>query len=371
MHASLLALAFGDKRCRSATSATLRTAPLPSNSENIRCLHEVELANMTQLPRSPMAPHSSRRAVLRGATLATGVALLPACAAARTAAQSAPAAGSGGSASFAFDDPRANVRAMARFAGDLDPAKQGRVHYSGRAFAVVPGQPVRPIYGIEGIGSTRIEAIADGGYRFLFSEFAIYTDLETGLPLTQWTNPVTNEVVPVWHQRNGPINFALRPDMNAFGAFDAVDAAPAFKLPWVSEGELASFALDVTSQRKNPLDPATWPLESSGETMFLSEHSQYFVDRVALANEALTSLPFHAALQSQKPWHPWMMMGQRDGYVFTRMIANKVDGLDALPAPVAAFARENMAEWTQAPLEWTGAYASAHSIYAKTMSPRQ
>ncbi|MEM7728775.1 MAG: DUF1838 family protein, partial [Pseudomonadota bacterium] len=109
---------------------------------------------------------------------------------------------------------------MARLAGDLDPSGVGRVHYSGRAFGVAPGEPVRPLYGIEGLGSNRIQSMADGTQRFMFAEFAVYTDLETGAPLTQWTNPYTNETLPVWHQRNGPVNFALSPAMNAFGAFD-------------------------------------------------------------------------------------------------------------------------------------------------------
>lgn len=177
----------------------------------------------------------SRRALLKGGALLGGLAALPACASAASSGSLAEAVSSP-TRDFAFDDPATNVRTMARLAGHLDPAKQGVVNYSGRAFAVVPGEPVRAIYGIEGMGSNRIQQMEDGSYRFLFSEFAIYTDLQTGEPLDVWTNPVTGETVDVWHQRNGPINFALRPDMNAFGAFDAVDQASGFYLPWTTVG---------------------------------------------------------------------------------------------------------------------------------------
>lgn len=312
---------------------------------------------------------TQRRDVLGGLTAFAGIAALPACAAAQPAIQPA-SLGNKSSNGFDYNDPAANVRAMARLAGDLDPTKQGRVHYSGRAFAVIPGKPVTPIYGIEGLGSTRNQKMADGSYRFLFNEFAVYTDMKTGEPLKTWKSPLTDETLDVWHQRNGPVNFALRPNMNAFGAFDAVDTAPAFKLPWVVNDDIANFALDVTSNRPNPLNPEEWPMASSGATMHISEHSQYFVDTAKLADESITNLPFHAALQSQKPWHPWMMSGQRDGYVFTRMVARKVPSIKALPEPVARFAQSELSAWIDAPKEWTGGYATAHSIYAKTMNPR-
>ena len=279
-----------------------------------------------------------------------------------------------GSADAAFapfnpSDPAANVRAMARLAGDVEPGQTGRVRYVGRAFGYAPGEPIRPLYGIDGLGSTRIEMQEDGSARFLFSEFAVYTDLETGEPLTEWTNPFTGRTVPVWHQRNGPVNFTLRPDMNAFGAFQATESAPAFRLPWRIENGKATFALDVVSTRPNPLSVEEWPLESSGPEMHVSEHSAYVVEPELLADQSVTSLPFNAALQSLKPWHPWMLMGQRPGRVFARLNATKVAGLSGIDPRAAAFARENLADFIEAPESWTGAYNAAHGIYAATMSP--
>ncbi|MGB6230819.1 MAG: DUF1838 family protein [Litorimonas sp.] len=258
---------------------------------------------------------------------------------------------------------------MARLAGDLDPAKVGRVHYSGRVFGIVPGEPVRALFGIEGMGTNRIQSMDDGTQRFMFSEFAQYTDLDTGEPLDRWTNPWTEQELDVWHQRNGPVNFALSPAMNAFGAFEAVDTAPAFRLPWVEHGDISAFALDVVSNRPNALDPAEWPRESTGETLHISEHSQYFVKTEHLVNPSMTSLPFHAALQSNKPWHPWMMMGTRPGKLYTRMVATKVDGLEALPASVAAYARANLSEFLEPAKTFSRQYRTAYSIYKETMTP--
>ncbi|MGJ3230800.1 MAG: DUF1838 family protein [Oceanicaulis sp.] len=310
----------------------------------------------------PTAAGLSRRALF--STAAAGGAALAFAGAGAVSARRSDFAG------FDPEDPAANVRAMARLAGDLNPLKTGHVRYVGRAFGAAPGEPVRPLYGLDGLGSTRIEMQEDGSARFLFSEFAVYTDLETGEPLTEWTNPFTGRTVPVWHQRNGPVNFTLRPGMNAFGAFEATEDAPGFRLPWRMENAMATFALDVVSTRPNPLSREDWPAESTGPQMHISEHSAYVVEPALLADDSVTSLPFNAALQSLKPWHPWMLMGERPGLVFARLTASKVSGLDAIDPRAAAFARAHMAEFIEAPAEWTGSYRTAHAIYADTQSPQ-
>ncbi len=271
------------------------------------------------------------------------------------------------------DDPAENVRIFTRISSDLDPSRQGRVLYSGKAFGVLEDGSVVPFYGIEGLGSLRAIAHDDGAYRLLFAEFAVYTDLETGLPLRTWRNPVINEDVSVWHQRNGPVNYALDPRKTDMAMFTMVgksaERAKGFRLPWVVDGDSASFRLDTVSKRPNPLDPAKWRRESSGSTMHISEHSQYFLSLADIENRKLTSLPFRGALQSVKPWHPWMLMGHRPGKVLTVMTSRKVGGLDALTPAVAAFAREQLGGFIEAPTTWTGAYVTANALFEKERQP--
>ena len=184
---------------------------------------------------------------------------------------------------------------------------------------------------------------------------------------------MTGRTVDVWPLRNGPVNYAIAPDKAMFGAFARADGASAsgFQLPWDVNGPFATFSLDVVANRKNPLDPATWPLESSGATLPTTEHSQYVMLRRDLENRRLLSLPFHATLQSLKPWQPWMLMGQRPGRIFTRSIARKVEGPEVLSPAVLAFARANLAPWMQAPDKWTGEYVTQQAIYKSTHTPQR
>jgi hypothetical protein len=177
----------------------------------------------------------------------------------------------------------------------------------------------------------------------------LYLDPTTGLPLESWTNPAGRKV-DVWHQRNGPVNYEISPAKAMLGNFARADGqkVEGFQLPWRLHGPFATFALDAVANRKNPLDPKEWPLESSGPTIPTTEHSQYTMLRRDLENKRLLSLPFVAALQSLKPWHPWMMMGQRPGKVFTRMTAHKVAGPQVLPAPLLNYAQKNLAAFPDA-----------------------
>lgn len=301
---------------------------------------------------------SNRRDLLglMAASLATGV---------------VPAASAATTSKLDFTDPRFNVRAFARMSSTLEAGKTGYVRYTGKAFGLNADGITTPFYGIDGIGALKALPQETGAVRFLFAECAIYTDLKTGEPLERWTNPWTNESVAVWHQRNGPVNYEISPGpSDKVGKFDKPGGgAPPFTLPWIVDGDRAMFALDVASKRPNPLDPKLYPKESAGEFLNISEHSQYMVSTADLANDNLPSLKFFGALQSLKPWHPWMMLGQTPGKVFTRMIAQKVTGPDALAGNVRAFAEKHLPQYMKAPEAWTGQYVTAYDLF-KTEFPR-
>lgn len=312
------------------------------------------------MPSSLFDGAFTRRSVMVGASVGAGLAL------AEPSLAQVPAG-----PRLSFDNPRENVRTLTRLSATLAPGGVGYVRYRGRAFGLPAEGAAFPLYDIDGIGALRAIEQPGGVFRFLFSEFALYLDLATGLPLETWKNPITGRTVEVWHQRNGPVNYALDPAKASFGNFArAGDAAPGFQLPWRIIGDRAVFALDVVADRKNPLDPAEWPLESSGPTLPTTEHSQYIVSRADIERRKLPSLPFVATLQSIKPWHPWMLMGQRPGRVFARMVGEKVSGPEVLAPASLAYARKNLSDFMQPPAAWTGEYVTAHAIYKKTRRPQ-
>ncbi len=273
-----------------------------------------------------------------------------------------------------LEEPAFNVRALTRITSSLAPGRVGRVQYIGRCFGVdgLSGR-TRPLYGIEGMGSLRALPMEGDRVRFLFAEFSIYTDLASGEPLREWRNPFNDRMVEVFHNRNGPVNYELDPAKPAFGAFER--AAPAagagFRLDWRLWGDVASFTTDVVAERKNPFDPTSWPLESSGPLLNSSEHSQYFVRLTDLLDESKGEIPFEASLQSLKPWHPWMLMGAAPGRVLTILSARRIGGMADLSPAVAEFTTRELPGFTEPPARWTGEYVTANALYMKSRSPRR
>jgi len=268
-----------------------------------------------------------------------------------------------------WNDPAFNVRAFARLTTSIDPNVTSYILYEGQAFGIDGSGKTTPLYRIEGLGALKTQQGENGAVRFLMAECAMYLALDKNEVLDSWVNPISNRKVDVWHQRNGPVNFEIKPSSPSFGAFTRTGGAQGFLLPWVFDGDRATMTIDTVSNRKNPMTPADWPLESSGETLPTSEHSQYWTSRKDLENPKLDSVPYFAALQSLKPWHPWMMMGQAPGKVFTRMTSRKVKGPQALSAPALAYAQKNLSAYLEAPAEYNGAYVTAQSIYMKGRSP--
>jgi hypothetical protein len=269
-----------------------------------------------------------------------------------------------------LDDPVDSVKAFTRLTASLDPAVETFTRYEGKAFAIDSKGASVPLYGIEGIGALRTLPHENGIIRFMMAECAIYTDLASGAVLTAWRNPLNEQTVEVWHQRNGPVNFEIDPHKASFGAFTRTGtAAPGFQLPWMFDGDEATYALDVIANRKNPMDPKIWKRESPGETLYSSEHSQYWTSRSALEDASLSSIDYRAALQSLKDWHPWMLLGDLRGKIFTRMTSRKVAGISALSPPVRDYAEKHLAAYLTAPKTWTGDYVTAYALYMKERTP--
>ena len=260
---------------------------------------------------------------------------------------------------------------MARLQGSLDGAI-GHVRYTGRSFAVAPGRAVTPLFDLDGTSAVRVIAQPGGVYQFLFTEFAVYLDPATGLPLERWKNPLTGEEVEVWALRNGPINYALDPAKATFGAFNRLGGPPAtgFQLPWQVYGDRAVMSLDSVSSRKNALDPAEWPRESSGPMLESSEHSTYVIALRELQSRS-PWLPFVASLQSLKPWLPWMMMGQAPGRIFTKTVARRSQGIAELAPATRAYVEKHLAAWIEPPATWTGDYQTTFALYKATHTPRK
>ncbi len=107
-----------------------------------------------------------------------------------------------------FRNPVWNRDTYARLQGNLDLGKEKIGWYNGVVLGVVPGEAARPLVRFDGFSVCRLTAVPDG-YRKLLREVVLYRDVRSGQLLEQWTNPWTNEVVPVVNVANDPFNYSI------------------------------------------------------------------------------------------------------------------------------------------------------------------
>ena len=262
-----------------------------------------------------------------------------------------------------------------RFSASSEDGAETMIHYTGVTFGMVEDTKVVPLYGMVGITPTRTYTQPDGSVRLMINEVAMHTDLATGEVIDSWHNPFSEETVDVWHLRNGPLNLALSPKGRAeTGGWKLLlkpGDAPrdGFYVPVVVEGDDLLMVMDGQATRKNPLQPAEWPRESSGSQLIYSEHNTWRAKLSDVTNPRVVSLPFFANWHSIKPWRTWMLMGQRPGRIYNHLRARKIKSLAEVPKPVRTYAEKHFPNFLSAPREWTGAYEDDWTHFKQERKP--
>lgn len=252
--------------------------------------------------------------------------------------------------------PRERLEAYIRANGDTSGAPVA-TWASGRVYAYVPGEKPRALFGLEVLGMSRFEKI-EGGYLRLHREIGFYTDLASGEVLKTWTNPWLKRDVEVIPIQNDPVNRRFTVENTSFSVLES--------------GDDVMFYREVPLRYPNPLDPATYPLNSSGEFYEAIEMFNTFVQRQALADPDQTSVPSTGSWTRFGPWLPWMEMGSREGYLLYHSRSLKPrDGLQALPARLREYVATNYPKYLEAPATFTSPDETSWTFFKKVLDARK
>ena len=267
-----------------------------------------------------------------------------------------------------------NRDAYARLQGDLDFGKEKFAWYRGKVLGVRPGERVRELFGFEGFSMTRLLDNGNGEYLKLLREVGFYTDLKTGQVMENYTNPYTNETVPVVHIANDPFNYKIGPfypEPPSYGGLNTekMPKIP-FILPWqeMPDGNVV-LATDIHLYYPSALQPDQWPRESSGQFNRVSELFRFVIDRNKLANPAVTSLCYTGTWSRITPWLPWMLMGQADGHINYICTMGAYDDMSVVSPSVLEYAKANYPLYFSAPEKWEEPSLSSLERYALEQKP--
>ena len=257
-----------------------------------------------------------------------------------------------------LNSPEGSLMALIRMRGSAD-GREVYADWRTTAWAVVPGQRMRPLFRLDGFNVARMEAQSDGGWRMLSREVAYYRDLTTGEVLKTWKNPFTgldNEVLQVL---NDPVNLQ----------FPAPSAPGARRVNLVPQGPDMVLRQDVPLAYPNPLSPKDYPVESTGETYFASEHFTYYARRADLEGNA-ASVPTHYSWTRIGPWLPWMKMGQQPGFILYVGHGSKLPDAQALDPVVREYTQKNHPQYLKAPQAWSQPNETSWTFYRKQRPPQ-
>ncbi len=323
----------------------------------------------------PPAGMSRRQLIGAGAAATTVLAAGPALATSPKAAsnhgiQDPPGASLTGP-HLDLTTPEGNVEAYARISGDINPAATSHSWYVGRVSGQRLGEAARDLMRIIGMGTVRVLPLEGRrGYLVLRKELGFFVDLETGRVLDRWINPYTNEEVRVDHIANPAINEEVKPYIGASGLYEEVnpETARPFLLDWTAVGDRAITERHVHLWVNNPLDPEVWKRESSGPMIAISDSNVYNVSLADLQNPRLTKVPSQGHWVHQRPWQPWMLMGQQEGFISYNCVTGSADSLDDLPEQTVALAHERFPDFLEGATEVTQAESSL-ARYMRTRKP--
>lgn len=179
------------------------------------------------------------------------------------------------------------------------------------------------LFTLTGMNIARCFQDADGMWYFASRELMYYVDPATGLPQSKWTNPFTNETVPVMHVANNPVQ-------GPFGYSDD---------EWDSGTTvtgLVSFVSDINLFYPNPLfGNESYVPYAPYEQYEGGEYFKYFTPEAALKDPTTASATGETFFTWERTsqWLPWMAMGDRPGYLLYSCTGGAVaDGVAGLPA---------------------------------------
>lgn len=310
----------------------------------------------------------SRRAALFGlGAMMGGTALMGATA---LAPQSATAANS---LNLDFSKPEDNLTAWVKLASSLEDGVETCGFFSGVHYSVIGTQEViQPLFRIQGFGMSRVTRMPDGRYQNLHREVVFYLDLKEDRILEEWDNPFTGETVEVFNTHNDPVNSYYAPMFeqrfgNPEDGFETVSFP--FVLPWEVFGDRAVVSFSVNTRWPSPLPAEQWPREQFGEWYRTSEYFQIHSSLAALNNPDIQKVPYTGAWQKVAPWHPWMLMDNREGGILGITNVFSLDSNADLPPHILAYAEKHYPKFLHAPTEWVEPNMATWETFAKERTP--
>ncbi|MDG1463408.1 MAG: DUF1838 family protein [Gammaproteobacteria bacterium] len=243
---------------------------------------------------------------------------------------------------FDFKNQKDLLNAQVKLRGSLDGAA---VFWfmRGTQYGVVDLEPT-PFYNLCNGSYQRITQIDDDVYQITMLELSYFTDLKTGEPLREFTNPYNGETCQMPEEIFGPNKVGLTleglqpPEQFPFGTltFDG-DLGPAYALGddfWIRE------ETKVRMLSKNP---------AFGDYLY-NEIVNYHGSLKDISDPAIANASATINYHTTSNFRPWMKMGRIVGNLESQATGKKIVSLENFPADYLQLAQQHHPEFISDPI---------------------
>lgn len=206
--------------------------------------------------------------------------------------------------------------------------------WEGSVYAFIPQEKQRKLFNIIGMNVARCLQNNEGRWFLTSRELTFYLDPETNQILERWQNPWTQEVVPVVHVANNPVQ-------NTLGG----------KYPVFVDGKNVTFSLDIPLTYPNVLGKDPKFQDYSPQVLYQAgEFFKFTVpaEEVTDTSKATTN-SFSGAWTRLGPWLPWMKMGDRPGQLVYSATVRKFQSFEKLSPVLQELIRSRLRVYKEAP----------------------
>lgn len=219
--------------------------------------------------------------------------------------------------------------------------------WDGKVFAQLPGERQRLLFNVLGMSINGCYPLGGGPWGITTRELMVFSDPMTGKILDHWSNPWTNEIVPVVHVANDPVQFRVS------------EGVPYHN--WSGRGEIS---LNIPLTFPNPLakDPK---FQSFGGNdpwyqAFESFTWNFKVDDLPRAS----NVPGVFGTWSRiGPFLPFMKMGEKNGVLFYSVQMRKLNGNEEVDPSLTALIRQRLPNFEVTPNCWEEAGNQSSTSY--------
>jgi hypothetical protein len=256
-----------------------------------------------------------------------------------------------------LDKPQDNLLAWMKLRASAE-TQDVYFWFTGGLDLAMAGEPIAPIVTVESLILRRTVRLAADLYQVTDYEATLYRDPVTGELAEELINPITGRSVRPLHYTEGPVPFefaAGRPPRLVGMENPFPEAEAPFLFPWHRVGDdLWMTKSAYFHDRPHWLDIGDWPLEAPAENLNVATVTTLKARWSDVLDAARPSVPTEMFFQATSGWLPWMLMGQRPGYVIWHEAGKKLFSLDeAPPATLAAIERVHP-QWFRRPVPWEG-----------------